>query len=100
LTELSSALLGLLGDVPGCAVVDVLPFWFHWLEFVEEPEVPELEVPLEVLLPELVLEPVAEVSPLMPLEFVSVVLHAARPKHRAAAKRALVMVMMYSFSVS
>jgi hypothetical protein len=99
LTELSSALLGVVGDVPGCAVEDELPFWFHWLEFVEEPEVLEPEVVPVALVPELV-EPVAEVSLLVPLEFVSVVLQAARPKHRAAAKRALVMVMMYSFSVS
>ena len=102
-------MLGVLGEVPGVAVGDVLPLWFHWLEFVEpevlEPEVPEPEVAepevLESieLLPDVVLDPVAELSP-VPLEFVSVVLHAARPKHRAAAKIALVMVMMSSFSVS
>jgi hypothetical protein len=124
LTELSSALLGLLGDVPGVAVDGVLPLWFHWPEPVEpdapepdapepevlepevlEPEVPEPEV-LEPEVPELVAplpdvapEPVAELSP-MPLESVPVVLQAARPKHRAAAKNALVMfalVMMNSF---
>jgi hypothetical protein len=119
-TELSSALLGLLGEVPGVAVGGVLPDWFHWLESVEpevlepevlepevlEPDVPEAgatepEVPESiVLLPE-VLEPVAELSLVPLLEFVlSVVLHAARPKHRAAAKRALVMVMMVPFPES
>jgi hypothetical protein len=94
---LSSALLGLLGDVPGVAVGDVLPDWVHWLELVEpevlEPEVLEPEV-LESI--ELVPEAVAELS-LVPLVD-SVVLQAARPKHRAAAKIALVMVMMRSFS--
>jgi hypothetical protein len=121
LTELSSALLGLLGDVPGVAVVGVLPLWFHWPELVE-PEVPEPEVPApeveepEVLEPE-VAEPEAsepevpefielplDVAPapvvelsLAPLEVVSVVLQAARPKHKAAAKIALVMDMMSSF---
>jgi hypothetical protein len=114
-TELSSALLGLLGEVPGVAVGGVLPDWFHGLESVEpevlepevlEPDVPEAgatdpEVPESiVLLPE-VLEPVAELSLVPLLEFVlSVVLHAARPKHRAAAKRALVMVMMVPFPES
>ncbi|WP_338771353.1 hypothetical protein [Massilia sp. METH4] len=112
MTELSSALLGLLGEVPGVAVGAVLPLWFHWLEFVEpevlepdvvepevpEPEVAEPEVPESIeLLPDVVLEPVAELS-LAPLdESVPVVLQAARPKHRAAAKIALVMVMMSSF---
>ena len=113
-TELSSALLGLLGDVPGVAVGAVSPDWFHWLESVEpevlepevvepevlEPDVVEPEVPESIELPDEVLDPVAELSP-VPLEFMlSVVLHAARPKHRAAAKIALVMVMMSSFSVS
>jgi hypothetical protein len=107
LTELSSALLGVLGEVPGVAVGDWLPLWFHWPELVEpevlepevlEPEVAEPEVPESIeLLPDVVPEPVAEL-PLMPLlESVPVVLHAARPKHRAAAKIALVMVMMSSF---
>ncbi|QBE62712.1 hypothetical protein [Pseudoduganella lutea] len=101
-TELSSALLGLLGEVPGVAVGDVVPFWFHWLELVEPdelvPEVLEPAVPESIeLLPDVVLEPVAELS-VAPLEFeVSVVLQAARPKHRAAAKIALVMVMMIPF---
>ena len=110
-TELSSALLGLLGEVPGVAVGDVVPDWFHWLESVEpevlepevvepevlEPDVVEPEVPESIELPDEVLEPVAELSP-VPLEFMlSVVLHAARPKHRAAAKIALVMVMISSF---
>ncbi|MBB3223421.1 hypothetical protein [Pseudoduganella umbonata] len=112
-TELSSALLGLLGEVPGVAVGDVLPDWFHWPEPAEpevEPEVlepdvlePEVEpdaaepaVPESIeLLPDVVPEPVAELSP-VPL-VLSVVLHAARPKHRAAAKIALVMVMISSF---
>jgi hypothetical protein len=109
LTELSSALLGLLGDVPGVAVDGVLPLWFHCPELVEpdapepevlEPEVAEPEVPeLVAPLPDVAPEPVAELSP-MPLESVPVVLQAARPKHRAAAKNALVMfalVMMNSF---
>jgi len=110
-TELSSALLGVLGEVPGVAVGDVVPDWFHWLESVEpevlepevvepevlEPDVVEPEVPESIELPDEVLEPVAELSP-VPLEFMlSVVLHAARPKHRAAAKIALVMVMISSF---
>jgi hypothetical protein len=110
-TELSSALLGLLGEVPGVAVCDVLPLWFHWLEFVE-PEVLEPEVPVpDVLEPEVAepevpesIELLPDVAPELPLaplpESVPVVLHAARPKHRAAAKIALVMVMMSSFSVS
>jgi hypothetical protein len=105
-TELSSALLGVLGEVPGVAVGDVVPDWFHWLESVEpevvepevlEPDVVEPEVPESIELPDEVLEPVAELSP-VPLEFMlSVVLQAARPKHRAAAKIALVMVMISSF---
>ena len=102
-TELSSALLGLLGEVPGVAVGDVLPLWFHWPELVEpdelepdelEPEVLEPAAPESIELPDVVLEPVAELSP-VPLEFMlSVVLHAARPKHIAAAKMALVMVAL------
>ncbi|GGY64342.1 hypothetical protein GCM10007387_53400 [Pseudoduganella albidiflava] len=100
-------MLGVVGDVPGVAVGDVVPDWFHWPELVEpealepevlEPDVAEPAVPESIeLLPEVV-EPVAELS-LAPLELVvSVVLQAARPKHRAAAKIALVMVMISSFS--
>ena len=104
LTELSSALLGLLGEVPGVAVDGVLPLWFHWLELVEpdvlEPDVLEPDVAgMLALLSDVAADPVAELS-LMPLESVPVVLQAARPKHRAAAKNALVMsalVMMNSF---
>ena len=115
-TELSSALLGLAGEVPGVAVGGVLPDWFHWLEPAEpevepevlepevvepevlEPEVAEPAVPESIeLLPDVVPEPVAELSP-VPL-VLSVVLHAARPKHRAAAKIALVMVMISSFFI-
>jgi hypothetical protein len=106
LTEPSSALLGAVGEVPGCAVLlVVLLFWFHWPELEVEPDVLEPEVVLAALDGEelasgvAALEPVAELL-LMPLEpVVSVVLQAARPKHRAAAKRALVMVMMSSFKV-
>ena len=96
-------MLGLLGEVPGVAVGDVLPLWFHWPELVEpdelepdelEPEVLEPAAPESIELPDVVLEPVAELSP-VPLEFMlSVVLHAARPKHIAAAKMALVMVAL------
>jgi chromate transport protein ChrA len=81
LTELSSALLGLAGDVPGVAVVGVLPSCFQAAE--SEPEA----------VAELVLAPEVSVAVLV----VSVVLQAARPAHRAAAKRALVMFMMSSF---
>jgi len=92
-TEPSSALLGLVGDVPGVAVGGVVPLWFHW-EFCCVPVALEPDVSPDVLLPELDEEPVAELSLAPLLEFVSVVLHAAGPKHMAAARRALVMVMM------
>jgi hypothetical protein len=105
LTELSSALLGLVGDVPGVAVDGVVPLSFHWPELVEpdvlEPDVVEPEVPeFMELLPDVAPAPVAELSLAPLLESVPVVLQAARPKHRDAARIALVMVMMHSFFVS
>ncbi|GGY07194.1 hypothetical protein GCM10007386_42150 [Pseudoduganella dura] len=67
-----------------------------------EPEVVEPAVPeFMELLPDVAPAPVAELSLAPLLESVPVVLQAARPKHRAAAKIALValvMVMMRSFS--
>jgi hypothetical protein len=71
---------------------------------VLEPDVLEPEVPEFIeLLPDVVPEAVAELSLAPLLESVPVVLQAARPKHKAAAKNALlivtlVMVMIGPFS--
>ncbi len=89
LTELSSALLGLLGDVPGVPVVDG----------VVDGVVASMLLPVVpvagVLAPDVALAPEVALS-LLPL-VVSVVLQAARPTQNAAAKIVFTIAMMFSF---
>lgn len=91
LTDWSSALLGLLGVVPGVPVVvdeDEVPLW---------PLVPDMSVaPLfELVEPLVALEPIVELS-LLPL-VVSVVLQAARATQNAAANIVFIIAMIVPF---
>ncbi|MTV51767.1 hypothetical protein [Pseudoduganella buxea] len=89
LTEVSSALLGLLGDVPGVPVVDG----------VVDGVVASMLLPVVpvagVLAPDVALAPEVALS-LLPL-VVSVVLQAARATQNAAAKIVFTIAMMFSF---
>jgi hypothetical protein len=88
LTELSSALLGLLGEVPGVPVVvdeDEVPVW---------PLVPVAPL-VESVVPLVALEPIVELS-LLPL-VVSVVLQAARATQNAAANIVFIIAMIFPF---
>lgn len=89
LTEVSSALLGLLGDVPGVPVVDG----------VDDGVVASMLLPVVpvagVLAPDVALAPEVALS-LLPL-VVSVVLQAARATQNAAAKIVFTIAMMFSF---
>src|SRR5450830_333669 len=85
LTDVSSALLGLLGDVPGVPVVDGV---------VASMLLPVVPV-AGVLEPDVALAPEVALS-LLPL-VVSVVLQAARATQNAAAKIVFTIAMMFSF---